>query len=273
MTEELLPVPRRLAAHLNTFHPYSFDDALAGAAAAGFQTVEISAVPGWTEHVRYEDDPDAVARRIADHGLEAVALSGHSDLTTEAGVRYAVRGIEWAAAYGLPLFTTAIGGHAAGSEDINRFFSVSEPLVEAAERHHVTVGLEIHGEIMASGALARPLIERLDSRWVGVKYDTGNCEYYGGVAAVDDIPAIANRIVNVDLKDHVGGVGVWNFPEPGAGDLDWPQVFARFSEAGYAGPFSVEIEFIDEVWPDRDGVIAALAAAGRHLRTFLEEAE
>jgi hypothetical protein len=40
-----------LAGHTNSYHTYSHDEALAGIAAAGFRFVELSAVPGWTEHV------------------------------------------------------------------------------------------------------------------------------------------------------------------------------------------------------------------------------
>ena len=40
-----------LAGHTNSYHTYSEDEALAGIAAAGYRYVELSAVPGWTEHV------------------------------------------------------------------------------------------------------------------------------------------------------------------------------------------------------------------------------
>ena len=37
-----------LAGHTNTYHTYSFDEALGGIAEAGYRHVELSAVPGWT---------------------------------------------------------------------------------------------------------------------------------------------------------------------------------------------------------------------------------
>ena len=40
-----------LAGHTNSYHTYGHDEALAGIAAAGYRYVELSAVPGWTEHV------------------------------------------------------------------------------------------------------------------------------------------------------------------------------------------------------------------------------
>ena len=49
-----------LAGHTNSYHTYGFDEALAGIAEAGFKHVELSAVPGWTEHVDLDDDPAEV---------------------------------------------------------------------------------------------------------------------------------------------------------------------------------------------------------------------
>jgi len=44
------PMANPLAGHTNSYHTYGFDEALAGIAEAGFKGVELSAVPGWTEH-------------------------------------------------------------------------------------------------------------------------------------------------------------------------------------------------------------------------------
>ena len=47
----------RLAGHTNTYHTYGFEEALEGIASAGYQHVELSAVPGWTEHVDLNAPP------------------------------------------------------------------------------------------------------------------------------------------------------------------------------------------------------------------------
>ena len=45
-----------LAGHTNSYHTYSHDEALEGIAEAGYKAVELSAVPGWTEHVDLDAD-------------------------------------------------------------------------------------------------------------------------------------------------------------------------------------------------------------------------
>jgi len=53
-----------LAAHANSFHTYSADEAYAGIAEAGYRAVELSAVPGWTEHVDVSRDPAEVRAQL-----------------------------------------------------------------------------------------------------------------------------------------------------------------------------------------------------------------
>src|SRR5204863_350315 len=81
-------MPYPLAGHTNSYHTYSFDEALAGIAGAGYKGVELSAVPGWTEHVDLDADPASVREKLEGYGLEAVSLSGHSDLTTRDGLAH-----------------------------------------------------------------------------------------------------------------------------------------------------------------------------------------
>ena len=97
------------------------------------------------------------------------------------------------------------------------------------------VALEIHGDIMASGARTLPLLERIGHPRVKVAYDTGNCEFYGDVKAVDDIAGIVPYLANVHLKDHRGGKGVWDFPAPGDGTVDFARSWACSRPAAIEG--------------------------------------
>ena len=255
----------RLTGHTNSYHTYGFDDALDGIAAAGYDLVELSAVGGWTEHVRLTDDPVGVRRRVEAAGLKANALSMHSDLTTSEGVAYGIDGVRWAADYGLDLVTTAIGGHAGKEESEQDFLALVGDLAAAAEQAGVTVALEIHGDLMATGEATKPLIERIGSPAIRVKYDTANVEFYGGRRAVDDIRHVLPYLVNLDMKDKIGGAGEWNFPPPGGGTIDFAELLLILDEAGYAGPMAVEIEFQGEPWPPLEEVTAAMRSAREHL--------
>src|SRR6266536_5621550 len=236
-------MPNPLAGHTNTYHTHGFDDALAGIAAAGFRYVELTAVPGWTEHVSLDTPPAEVRRLLDSYGLEAVSLSGHSDLTTREGLEHGVRAVRWAADYGIPIMNTAVGGHQSADENEAAFLGNISQLADAAEAAGVVVALEIHGDIMASSDVTIPLLEKIGRDSVKVNYDTANVEFYSGEKAVDDLPKITPYLAHVHLKDTIGGKGVWNFPAIGDGTVDFARVLAILEEAGYTGPLSVELEF------------------------------
>lgn len=253
-----------LAGHTNSYHTYGFDESLRGIAAAGFKYVELSAVPGWTEHVELDGTED-VRRKLDEHGLEAVSLSGHSDLTTREGLEHGIRAVRWAAAYGIPIVNTAVGGHASKEESEKAFLDNIGELADAAEGESIVVALEIHGDIMASGRKTLPLLEKIGRDSVKVNYDTANVEFYSGDKAVDDLDAIAPHLAHVHLKDTVGGKGVWDFGAIGSGSVDFARVLEILEQAGYTGPFSVELEFQGEPWPPLDEVDESMRRSYEHL--------
>jgi sugar phosphate isomerase/epimerase len=257
-----------LAGHTNSYHTYSFDEALEGIAAAGYKGVELSAVPGWTDHVDLDAPAEPVRRKLESHGLTAVSLSGHSDLTTKDGLAHGIKAVNWAAGYGLTIVNTAIGGHWSEDENEGAFMENIGALADAAKAAGVVVALEIHGDIMASGAVTLPLMERIGREEIKVNYDTANCEFYGEVAAVDDIAAIAPYLAHCHLKDKIGGPRVWNFPAPGEGHIDFAGVLKAFQAVGFDGPYAVEIEFEGEPWPSLGEVTRAMTSAYQHLSSL-----
>src|SRR3972149_1695734 len=106
-----------LAGHTNSYPPSSFDESLQGFAEAGYKGVELSAVPGWTDHVDLDAPTGDVRAKLGHYGLTAVSLSGHSDLTTKDGLAHGIKAVRWAAEYGIPIVNTAIGGHWSGEEN------------------------------------------------------------------------------------------------------------------------------------------------------------
>lgn len=254
-----------LAGHTNSYHSYTFEEALSGIAEAGYKGVELSAVPGWTEHVDLDAPAAEVRARLDHYGLTPVSLSGHSDLTTKDGLAHGIKAVRWASDFGLTIVNTAIGGHWSEEENEDAFLGNIDELADEAKAAGVVVALEIHGDIMASGAVTLPLIERIGREEIRVNYDTANCEFYAGVAAVDDIPAIAPYLVHIHLKDKIGGPREWNFPAPGEGHIDFGRVLQVLREVGFDGPCGVEVEFTGEPWPPLPDVTRAMKGACEHL--------
>ena len=126
-------MPNPLAGHTNSYHSYGFDEALAGIADAGFKHVELSAVPGWTEHVDLDDDPAEVRRRVAATASRRSASAATRTSRQRDGLEHGIRAVRWAAAYGLPIVNTAVGGHQSADENEAAFLANVAELADAAE--------------------------------------------------------------------------------------------------------------------------------------------
>ena len=270
-------MPDRLAASTNSYHSYSFEDALAGIAAAGLTSVELSSVPGWTEHVprdASDAELDRIAGLLASHGLTAVSLGGHSDLVTDDGVAQFRKALRLCRVLGIGMITTSTGGHAdtsAGSLDEQReaFLARIGPLADEAAADGIAICLETHGGLLATGAISADLVRRIAKPNVGINYDPGNVIFYGDTRPEGDVALAVDLITHVHVKDQIGGVGVWNFPAVGTGEVDFGAIFAVLDGAGFDGPCSIELEFQGEPWPALAEVNRAMAESVRHVRRFV----
>ncbi len=270
-------MPDRLAVSTNSYHSYSLEEALAGIAAAGFTSVELSSVPGWTEHVLRDAD-DAELQRVASlvkhYGLDPISLSGHSDLASDAGIAEFRKALGIARTLGIGYVTTSTGGHDASSEGTVEeqrvaFLNRIRPLADEAAADGIRICLETHGGVSATGALAAGLVREIDRANVGINYDTANVIFYGQVRPETDIVAALPYINHLHIKDQIGGPGVWNFPAIGAGEIDFTPIFAALSGSGFAGPCSIEIEFQGEPWPPLADVESTLRSSREFLRRYL----
>jgi sugar phosphate isomerase/epimerase len=269
----------RLAASTNSYHTYSLEEALTGIAAAGFKSVELTSVPGWTEHVRRDASEEEIAwvkELLARNGLEAVSLSGHSDLVSEAGIAEFRKALKIASKLGVKYVTTSTGGHdasSAGSLDDQRskFMVNIRPLADEAAAMGIDICLETHGGLLATGEISKRLIQDIGKSNIGINYDPGNVIFYGGVQPEDDIKGSADTVTHMHVKDQIGGKGVWNFPATGSGEVDFDTIFAELRKAGFNGVCSVEVEFQGEPWPALEDVNGALKASYEFVREYVDQ--
>ncbi|MCC6792749.1 MAG: sugar phosphate isomerase/epimerase [Thermomicrobiales bacterium] len=269
----------RLTGLTNTYHSYSLDEALSGLARAGFKSIELTSVPGWTEHVRRDagaEEIAAVKDALNHYGLTAVSLAGHSDLVSESGVAEFRKALNIAQKLGISYVTTSSGGHDASSggsleEQRNHFMAHIRPLADEAAAAGITICLETHGGLLASGVIAKKLIQDIGKENIGINYDPGNAIFYGAVVPEDDIQESADYVRHMHCKDQIGGPGVWNFPTVGTGEVNFPAIFAALDKAGFSGPVSIEIEFTGEPWPALADVDKAVADSYTYVRQFVKD--
>jgi sugar phosphate isomerase/epimerase len=269
----------RLTLCTNTYHTYSLEDSLAGAQQAGFTNVELTSVPGWTEHVRRDATDEELAHvkdLLRKYGQTAISFAGHSDLASDSGVGEFRKALNIAHKLGIGYVTTSTGGHDASShgsldEQREMFLARIRPLCDEAAGMGITICLETHGGLVANGKLSAELVQLIDRPNIGINYDPGNVIFYGNTDPTEDIKAAAPYVKHMHAKDNIGGYQVWNFPAAGTGEVNFAPIFAALDAAGFDGPVSVEIEFQGEPWPPLEEVHAAAKSAHDFLTQFVKE--
>jgi sugar phosphate isomerase/epimerase len=242
------------------FKPYSLEEALRGVAEAGFENVEIGAVKGFLEHLDPDrlgaDEIEATRRLLQRYGLRCVSMSGHAPLHEEIG-RTRLRNVLRAGTeLGIGVLNT-FTGDAESAEERERFVEGARMLADEAQSAEVRLCIETDSNLLPTAQAGVELLETIDRDWIQINYDPGNVVYYAGARPEDDIKHGLGRIGHVHLKDQRGGRGVLDFPSLGEGEIDVPAILADLEHSGFAGPVSMEIEFVDYEYPAWDACVDA----------------
>jgi L-ribulose-5-phosphate 3-epimerase len=116
-------------------------------------------------------------------------------------------------------------------------------IVDYADDLGIRICLEIHEGPTRSGKTALQFLTTVNNPKLGINYDTGNIFYFNGnVDPAEDIQCIASRVTHVHLKDTSGKKGEWEFCTLGTGRVNFKRIFEVLDQAGYEGPYSLEIE-------------------------------
>lgn len=269
-------MPYPLCLNSNTYHGFSLEEAIEGAARAGFRLVELSAVAGYTEHVMPGMDDarvDGIVQVLRHQGVRPIALGGHADLTSLKGRERFRANLGLASRLGVAYVVTGTGethGDESQIGDAAEFAAHLRDLADDAQQLGLRIAIETHGANYPTGAAVNALVESVASPAVGIAYDTGNTIFYGDVRPYEDLESILPSVVGVHLKDKIGGPQVWNFPAIGDGETDFRRVrdILRQGDTGTTVPLSIEIEFTQNGPGSVAEVHEAVARSVAHLRSI-----
>ena len=103
---------RIVGLNTNCYHGYSIEDALKGAANAGFKFIELTATKGWTEHVFPDQSFSrllSVRELLNDLDLTAFSMSGHTNLMDDERLPDFRMNMQLANFYGCSYIVSSIG--------------------------------------------------------------------------------------------------------------------------------------------------------------------
>lgn len=244
------------------FREYELERALAAIRQIGYRYFETQAVGPWCPHVDVEkDDPETLVKLKNKYEFDGISglwsLDGNL-ISNPKAVRSGILSIEWAAAAGIPVLHTGDGHKPEGMTQEDAWSAFADklgPILEAAEKNHVTVAIEPHGAFSLTGAGLRRILELGRPNVLGINYDAcnifragyqesgnGSSGWQTGKAGENEteiLRSISDRVVHVHAKD-IDSAG--NCIAVGSGVVDVKGCVNHLKEIGYTGVVSVETE-------------------------------
>ncbi len=245
-----------IGVNTNCYHGCLIEEALESIHLAGFRYVELTATRRWTEHV-YPNQSFSQLQKVKDLmetlNLTPFALSGHCNLMDPRRLDEFILNIKLAHFYGSSYIISSIGD--AHDIEQGQDFESSEKqliknlhtLIPYLDRYELRLMLEVHGDHGTGESIGR-IVQDVNNPLIQMNYDTANAIFYGGVNPLEEMPHWLDTIGYIHIKDKIGGVGEWNFPALGKGEIDFIKLRDLFGNLNNPPPLSVEIEFT----PDTD---------------------
>lgn len=242
--------PMKIGCGTVNFRKQPLREALERIRRAGYEYVEVQAIPRWCPHVDVlKDDPQTFRKLVDDLGFKGVSgLWPGADMTQT---------IHWAQAAGIPVVFMGDGrlADSASEEDfLKQLRDRLAKILEAAEKCRVYVAFEPHGSFSLTADGLKKLMGLSDSKWLGINYDTANVHratYAKGAPGaysyrivgrrqdeVATLEAVADRVVHVHAKDIVAGQDV----ALGEGEVNVLGCLRVLEKHKYAGVVSLESE-------------------------------
>ncbi|ELP33308.1 xylose isomerase domain-containing protein [Rhodopirellula baltica SWK14] len=291
---------------------YDLEEVFAVASQCGYECVEVMCWPPGKAERRYAGTTHIDVSDLTDKRIKeiqslcqrydvAISSLGYypnplspDESESKVAAEHLIRLIGASSQLGIGRVTTFVGRDPKKTIDNNwpRFENVWGPIIEAAEKSDVRIGIENcpmffsddewpGGKNLAiSPAVWRRMFETFPSEHFGLNYDPSH-PVFMHMDYLTPMRAFADRLVHVHAKDvrvdqmMLDQVGVfanpneWHTPKlPGLGQVDWGQFFSILTDTGYSGPVCVEVE--DRAYEGSiENRIRALKQSHDYLRNYL----
>lgn len=228
---------------------YSVERALEGIAGAGFKyTAFLGNHPdgGAYDENTPLDIPLNLKKKMAAFGLKPVTAWGGNPL------KYGAEGLKKHVhlAGGLELEYLILSSPYISGQNENppeageiksRFLAIIEAAIPLCEQYRLRLDIKPHMGPFGRGPGLTELAATINHPLFGVSYDPGNIHFYEGLSPQTDLAAVAPKVTSLCVKDHKGPQMHRDFPNPGDGDIDWPDVFRQLKAENFTGYALIEV--------------------------------
>jgi len=221
---------------------HGLDEAFAGAARAGYDGMELSAIPNMSEHLvlgRWRELIGPIRELSERYGLELLAIEQPSQ-----DPEIMKQAFQAAQALGVAIVNCGPGGKAGDEGSLLAAIGSLTDLAKRAEDYGVCLCVKAHvGAAIWDTATSLRAIEAVGSPAFGLDMDPSHI-YRAREDPVEALRAVAPSVRHVHIRDCKGfqsGPGAPEDQACGRGEIDLLAFVRLLHESGYAGPVELEV--------------------------------
>ena len=229
---------------------HSVDDALKGIKKAGYDAIELCAIPGMGLHVepgKTVAEYRALKQKISDHGLiiESIGASGNDPYDPAPDSKFR-KLMEAATILGAPALTTGSGGKSDNPDDMKRAAEVFNKLAEFGKSTGVKVSIKPHvGGAVYNTPSSLEFMKLVDTKWIGLNVDPSHL-WRGAKweAGEESIPKLAKHLFTARIRDtlsHDLPIGPVETQVPGGGAMNLKAIMEAYKKVPGLQIVTVEI--------------------------------
>ncbi|MHB0877720.1 MAG: sugar phosphate isomerase/epimerase family protein, partial [Anaerolineae bacterium] len=172
-------------------------------------------------------------------GVSVTTCYGGADVSTAEGREHFRALLDLAAKLGARWFTCDMGH----PDDKRVLYDGMAEMGDYAQAKGLLICLETHPPLVTNAGVGLETLRDLSHPNIRINWDTGNIYYYNeGIDGEAELEKVAAYVGHVHLKDCRKGHREWFFPALGDGIVDLGRVRRILADAGFTGPYSIEIE-------------------------------
>ena len=218
---------------------HSLEEAFAGASRAGYDGIELSAIPQMSEHLvldQWQQLVSPIQDLAGRYGLELLAIEQPSQ-----DPEVMEQAFHAAQALAIPIINCGPGGKTGDEESLRAAIDSLTDLAKRAEDYGVTLCVKAHvGAAICDTPSSLRVLDAIGSPAFGLDMDPSHIHRAGEDAAVA-LKAVVPRVRHVHIRDCKGRQARPGDPEDqacGRGDIDLLAYVAVLHDARFQGPWN-----------------------------------
>ena len=232
----------KLGVNTVLFKDFSLRDTFAAIQKAGYDGVELSAIPGMCEHLVLDNWQAQVAEILALSKQYGLALLSMEAATLDEGKLE--KAFAAAQALGIPVVNVGPGGKMNDEQTLVASIAALKARAELAAKYGVTVCVKAHvGCAIYNTETTLRAMGEIESETFGIDMDPSHV-FRAGEKPEEAFPQVASRVKHVHVRDCPGGGPSPGTPSQqacGRGQINLYGYFQAMADAGYDGPVCLEV--------------------------------